>query len=171
MMMATSLSHHPSCPTLLCTQPNPPHTQTLSWVWPTLTGDQTQRWQWQWQCCQCHPTPLAVPSPPSCVPIPLPNPILPVAHPNAYGPPPLHHPPHLVAHHLHPLWPPTCCHLIADPPTPPIGGRVLHRYGNTHGVFKMGNTGTNMVLDFNTPWHTVYPYRSIVGMHRYITAR
>ena len=29
--------------------------------------------------------------------------------------------------------------------------RVLHRYGNTHGVSKMGNMGTGTVLDFNTP--------------------
>ena len=33
--------------------------------------------------------------------------------------------------------------------------RVLHGYGNTHSVSKMGNTGTGMVLDFGTPRHTI----------------
>jgi hypothetical protein len=37
--------------------------------------------------------------------------------------------------------------------------RVLHRYGNTRGVSKTGNTGMGMVVDFGTPQHTAYPYR------------
>ena len=33
--------------------------------------------------------------------------------------------------------------------------RVLHGYGNIHGVSKMGNTGMATVLDFGTLRHTV----------------
>jgi hypothetical protein len=45
-------------------------------------------------------------------------------------------------------------------------GRVRHRYGKTCGFSKMGSAGTGTVVDFGTPWHTVYPYRGIAGMLR-----
>jgi len=42
--------------------------------------------------------------------------------------------------------------------------------GNRMGMgnsqcFQMGNAGTGMVWDFDTPQHTVYPYHGVVGMH------
>jgi hypothetical protein len=42
--------------------------------------------------------------------------------------------------------------------------RVLHGYGFTHGASKTGTAGTGTVLDFSTPWHTMYPYHGIVGI-------
>jgi hypothetical protein len=49
--------------------------------------------------------------------------------------------------------------------------RVRHGYGKTRGFSKMGSAGTGTVVDFGTPWHTVYPYCGIAGMHRYISIR
>jgi len=47
--------------------------------------------------------------------------------------------------------------------------RVLHRYGNTRSVSKMGNTGTGTVVDFGTPQHTAYLYCGVMGIHGLIT--
>ena len=44
--------------------------------------------------------------------------------------------------------------------------RVRHGYGKTRGFSKMGSAGTGTVVNFGTPWHTVYPYRGIAGMLR-----
>jgi hypothetical protein len=49
--------------------------------------------------------------------------------------------------------------------------RVRHGYGKTRGFSKTGSAGTGTVVDFGTPWHTVYPYRGIAGMHGYIVVR
>jgi hypothetical protein len=47
--------------------------------------------------------------------------------------------------------------------------RDCHGYGKTHGFEVTGLAGTGTVVDFNTPWHTAYPYRGITGIRRYIT--
>jgi len=44
--------------------------------------------------------------------------------------------------------------------------RVRHGYGKTHRFSKTGSAGTGTVVDFSTPWHTAYLYRSIAGMAR-----
>ena len=49
--------------------------------------------------------------------------------------------------------------------TKPIN-RVWPRYGNTHGDWVTGTTGTGTVLVFGTPRHTVYPYHGITGILR-----
>ena len=49
--------------------------------------------------------------------------------------------------------------------------RDWHRDRKTHVFSKMGGAGTDMVVDFGTPWHTVYPYHSTTGIHRYIILR
>ena len=51
---------------------------------------------------------------------------------------------------------PELAHLIRD----------CHGYGFTRGISKTGIAGAGRVVDFDTPWHTAYPYHSIVGMHR-----
>jgi hypothetical protein len=43
--------------------------------------------------------------------------------------------------------------------------RLCHGYRFTRGVPKMGIAGTGTVMDFGSLWHTVYPYRGIVGMY------
>ena len=42
--------------------------------------------------------------------------------------------------------------------------RDCHGYGKTCGFKVMGFGGTGTVVNFGTPWHTAYPYRSIVGI-------
>ena len=45
--------------------------------------------------------------------------------------------------------------------------RVCHRYRNTHSDQLTGSTGTDMVLDLDTPWHTMTCTCGIAGTHRY----
>jgi hypothetical protein len=45
---------------------------------------------------------------------------------------------------------------------------VWHGYGKTRGFEVTGLAGTGTVVDFDTPWHTAYPYRGITGIHGYI---
>jgi hypothetical protein len=47
--------------------------------------------------------------------------------------------------------------------------RVYHGLPETCGVSKTGHVGTGTVLDFGTPRHTVYPCRSVAGIHGYIS--
>jgi hypothetical protein len=42
--------------------------------------------------------------------------------------------------------------------------RVRHRYGKTRGFSKTCSAGTGTVVNFGTPWYTVYPYCGIAGM-------
>jgi len=46
-----------------------------------------------------------------------------------------------------------------------MGKSMGLRYGKTHGFEVTGFAGTGTVVDFGTPWHTVYPYRSIAGTY------
>ena len=52
-----------------------------------------------------------------------------------------------------------------------LESKVQHRYGKTCEFSKMGSTGTGMVVDFSTLWHTAYPYHGITGMPGYISIR
>ena len=56
------------------------------------------------------------------------------------------------------------CGVCKDPTKPMYMIRACHRYGNTCSDQVMGTTGTGTVLDFSTPWHTAYPYHSIMGI-------
>ena len=44
--------------------------------------------------------------------------------------------------------------------------RDCHRYGKTCGFEVTGLVGTGTVVDFGTPWHTVYLYCGIAGILR-----
>ena len=47
----------------------------------------------------------------------------------------------------------------------PVEDRVGHGYRKTRGYLVMGVTGTGTVVDFGTPQHTAYLYRSVTGIH------
>ena len=44
--------------------------------------------------------------------------------------------------------------------------RDCHGYGKTRGFEVTGFAGTGTVVEFGTPWHTVYPYHGIAGIQR-----
>ena len=44
--------------------------------------------------------------------------------------------------------------------------KVRHGYRKTHSDWVTGIMGTGMVLGFDTPQHTVYPYHGITGISR-----
>ena len=47
--------------------------------------------------------------------------------------------------------------------------KVDHRLPKTCSVSETGHAGSGTVLDFGTPQHTMYPYCSVAGIHRYIS--
>jgi len=51
----------------------------------------------------------------------------------------------------------------------PYIARVYHGLPKTRGVSETGHTGSGTVLDFGTLQHTVYPCRSVAGIHGYIS--